>query len=54
MKAVREAGHPPTLGGLEFAQELVGAMDLYRASKNDHSLGAFVNDLRGKLRLASH
>lgn len=49
-KAVREAGHPPTLGGVEFASELVGAMDLYRAGKNDHSLGAFVDDLRGKLR----
>lgn len=48
--AVRQAGHPPTLGGIEFAAELVKGMDLYRAGKNDHSLRAFVDDLRGKLR----
>ncbi len=48
-KAVRDAGHPPTLGGVEFAVELVDAMDLYRAGKGDGSLRAFVDDLRGKL-----
>lgn len=48
--AVRQAGQPPTLGGIEFAAELVRAMDLYRAGKNDASLLAFLDDLRGKLR----
>jgi hypothetical protein len=48
--AVRQAGHPPTLGGIEFAAELVTAMDLYRAGRNDRSLRAFVDDLRGKFR----
>lgn len=48
--AVRQAGHPPTLGGIEFAQELVEDMDLYRAGKNDRSLKAFVDDLRNRLR----
>jgi len=48
--AVRQAGHPPTLGGIEFAAELVVAMDMYRAGRNDHSLRAFVDDLRRKLR----
>ncbi len=48
-RAIREAGHPPTLGGVEFAKELAEEMDLYRASKNDRSLGAFLDDLRGKL-----
>ncbi len=48
--AIQQGGHPPTLGGIEFAAELVEAMDLYRAGKNDHSLKAFVDDLRGKLR----
>lgn len=48
--SVRQAGHPPTLGGIEFAGELVAAMDLYRAGQQDGSLRAFVNDLRGKLR----
>jgi hypothetical protein len=46
---VRQAGHPATLGGIEFARELVDAMDLYRAGRNDRSLRAFVQDLRGKL-----
>lgn len=48
--AVRKAGHPATLGGIEFAQELVERMDLYRAGKNERSLKAFVDDLRGRLR----
>ena len=51
--AVRQAGHLPTLGGIEFAAELITAMDLYRAGRNDHSLRAFVDDLRGRLRLVS-
>ncbi len=50
--AVRQAGHPPTLGGIEFASELVAAMDIYRAGQNDHSLRAFVDDFRAKLRQA--
>ena len=50
-KAVRKAGHPATLGGIEFAQELVERMDLYRAGKNERSLKAFVDDLRGRLRM---
>jgi hypothetical protein len=48
---VRKAGHPATLGGIEFAQELVERMDLYRAGKNDRSLKSFVDDLRAKLRV---
>jgi len=47
---VRKAGHPATLGGIEFAQELVERMDLYRAGKNDRSLKSFVDDLRARLR----
>ena len=49
-KVVRKAGHPATLGGIEFAQELVERMDLYRAGKNERSLKVFVDDLRGRLR----
>jgi len=47
---VRQAGHPPTLGGIEFGRELVNQMDLYRAGKNDRSLRAFVDELRSRLR----
>jgi hypothetical protein len=49
-KAVQQAGHPPTLGGIEFASELVERMNLYRAGRNDRSLKAFLDDLRAKLR----
>jgi hypothetical protein len=50
IKAIRDAGHIPTLGGIEFAQELVEAMDLYRAAKNDRSLGMFIEDMREVLQ----
>jgi len=48
--SIRTASHPPTLGGIEFAKELVDAMDLYRAGKGDGSLKAFLDDLHAKLR----
>jgi len=43
-RAIREAGHPPTLGGIEFAQEIAQGINWYRAGKNDRSLG-FVSKL---------
>ncbi len=43
-KTLIEAGYPPTLGGIEFAREIVQAMDLYRASKVDGSLKHFLDD----------
>lgn len=53
-KVVQKAGHPATLGGIEFAAEIVEHMDLYRAGKNERSLKAFVDDLRGRLRTLRH
>jgi hypothetical protein len=50
-KTVRQAGHPPTLGGIEFAREIAQAMDLYRASKNDPSLKSFLDNFRAGLRV---
>ena len=47
---IQQAGHPATLGGIEFAREIVAGMDLYRAGKTDPSLKAFLDDLRSKLR----
>jgi hypothetical protein len=47
---VRQAGHIPTLGGIEFARELVEDMDLYRAAKNDHALRAFIDETRAIIR----
>lgn len=52
--AVANAGHPPTLGGIEFGKELADEMDLFRAGRNDSSFKAFVRDLRQRLRRASH
>jgi hypothetical protein len=50
IKAIRDAGQIPTLGGIEFAQDLIEAMDLYRAAKNDRSLALFVEDMRSALQ----
>ena len=47
---VQQAGHPATLGGIDFAPELVARMDLYRAGKTNPSLRAFLDDLRSQLR----
>jgi hypothetical protein len=44
-KAVIDAGHPPTLGGIEFAPELIEAMDFFRAGKTDNSLKHFLGEL---------
>ena len=51
--AIAGAGHPLTLGGVEFGRELADHMDFFRAGKNDSSLKAFVGDLRRGLRRAS-
>ena len=48
--AIRKGQQPATLGGIEFAAELVEAMNLYRAGRSDSSLKAFVGDLRSRLR----
>lgn len=49
-QAVIDAGHPPTLGGLEFAREIAEAMDLYRAGRSERSLKHFIEGLRSGLR----
>jgi hypothetical protein len=43
--AITEAGHPSLLGGIEFARELVEAMDFYRAGKEDNSLKHFLDEV---------
>jgi hypothetical protein len=49
-RAVTNAGHPATLGGIEFAAELVEVMDLFRAGKTERTLKDFVQDLRRVMR----
>lgn len=45
-QAIYEAGRQPILGGLERAANLIGAMDIDRATRADDSLNRFVTDLR--------
>jgi hypothetical protein len=44
--ALVRAGEVVTLGGAEFAAEIVAAMDLYRAGKNEPSLKSFIDEVR--------
>ena len=42
----RRAGHTVTLDGIEFADEIVANMDLYRAGKAEPSLGHCIDSIR--------
>ena len=48
--AIRKGNQPPTLDGIEFAAELVEAMNLYRAGRHDSSLRVFIDELRSRIR----
>jgi hypothetical protein len=48
-RSIEEAGHTIISDVMEFAGELVQAMDLYRAGRQERSLGAFVDELRSAL-----
>lgn len=50
LQAVLDAGVEPNFGGVEYAEDLVAAMDLDRAASADASLRRFVEDLRRALR----
>lgn len=50
-RAVAESGATPLLGGMEYAEDLVLAMDLDRLRKCDESLGSFLDELYGRFRL---
>ncbi|HUV04036.1 MAG TPA: hypothetical protein VMX94_02895 [Armatimonadota bacterium] len=47
---VARGGQPPLLGGIEFARELVEAMDLRRVSGTEKSLHAFINAMTARLK----
>lgn len=49
-RAILDAGHPPTLGGIEFARELVEAMDFYRAGKSESSLKHLLEEAIARIR----
>jgi hypothetical protein len=48
-RTVRDAGYPALLGGLEFADDIVSVMDLYRAGKSEKSLKHFVDSVKSLL-----
>lgn len=50
-RTILGAGQPILTTEMEFAPDLVEAMALYRAGKNQRSLGHFVDGLRAALRL---
>ncbi|MGD9895645.1 MAG: hypothetical protein AB7T14_00990 [Candidatus Methylacidiphilaceae bacterium] len=50
IQAIREAGIEPALGGVEFAKEIIDAMDLPRAANADRSFARFLDGLRDALR----
>lgn len=52
-QTVTDAGVTPLLGGIEYAEEVVAEMDIYRAASNVPSLDIFVKDLRRAFRALS-
>ena len=49
-EAVREAGSSPTIGGLEYSEDIVSAMNLSRVVKQDPSLKGLIEELSARLR----
>lgn len=47
---IRSAGQPILTSEMEYAPDLVAAMDLFRAGKNQRSLKSFVEAVRSALR----
>jgi hypothetical protein len=50
IRAVRDAGVEPLLGGIEYAEDLAKQIELRRAAAADPALGRFVSSLRTKLQ----
>ena len=50
VQAILKTGFVPNLGGIEFAEEIVAAIDLSRAALLDPSLSRFLDDLRAAFK----
>lgn len=48
--AIREAGITPSLGGIEYAEDIVMAMDLEQAVRNDTALQRLIEELNAVFR----
>ena len=43
---MRDTGVNPPLGGMEYAEDIINAMDLDYLERNDESLGKLLNEVR--------
>ena len=50
VRAIRDAGVEPSLGGIEYARDIVERMDIDRAARADRSFGRFVEEVRAAVR----
>jgi hypothetical protein len=50
ISAILATGVTPSLGGIEFAEDIIQHMDIDRAAQADRSFQRFVDDLRDALR----
>ena len=50
VEAIRATEITPSLGGIEFAEDIMQAMDIERAMRADRSFERFVGDLRSAFR----
>lgn len=50
MEAMIQSGVRPPLGGMEYAEDIVNAMDFERMEKSDPSLGHFLKSMRSKFK----
>ncbi len=48
--AIRETGVIPSLGGIEFAEDIVGHMDIRRATQQDESFARFADNIQSIFR----
>ena len=47
---MQSAGVVPPLGGIEYAEDIVNAMDLQRMEDANASFGKFLKDLQSKFK----
>ena len=50
LEAMQNAGVTPPLGGMEYAEDIVNAMNLQRIEQLDASFGKFLKDLQNKFK----
>lgn len=50
LRSMRDTGISPPLGGMEYAEDIVNAMDLQRMEQTDDSLGRLLKELHDKFK----